>query len=47
MIQNTSAARSSFAQISKVINPLTSAFKTPAGRIGLPLVLLHVLLAAL
>ncbi|HIE83255.1 MAG TPA: ABC transporter permease [Dehalococcoidia bacterium] len=46
MIQNTSAARSSFAQISKVINPLTSAFKTPAGRIGLPLVLLHVLLAA-
>ena len=46
MIQNTSAARSSFAQISKAIAPFTSAFKTPAGRIGLPLVLLHVLLAA-
>jgi len=45
MIQNTSAARSSFAQINKMIAPFTSAFQTPAGRIGLPLVLLHVLLA--
>lgn len=45
MSEKASVAQPSLVRIKDIFKPFTNAFRTPAGRIGLPLVILHVLLA--
>ena len=45
MIEKATTTRPSSVRIKDIFKPFANAFRTPAGRIGLPLVILHVLLA--